>query len=206
MSVVVVLDREWPVLIDFLINIDDRTDDVSFMTILVTLNLSPPADNTMDKMLVISMSTEYDVKRAQLFDGINWTPLTKFKTPSDMTTGMVVYSGAVHYHNRMYFYNTDISQKTTVFEVATTCSVSRLGVLPFNYWHGSVMLTANGHIYACFETESRLNINDKSFCHFSTDPLFQQFNVTAKSNHAHPAQFGLAASEGLSFSRRFCQL
>ena len=157
------------------------------------------------------MSTEYDVKRAQLFDGINWTPLTKFKTPSDMTTGMVVYSGAVYYRNRMYFYNTDISydmisNKTTVFEVTAGCSVSRLGVLPFNYWHGSVMLTANGHIYACFGTESRLNINDKSFCHFSTDPLFQQFNVTAKSNHAHPANFGLAASEGLSFSRHFGQL
>lgn len=183
------------------------------MTILVTLKLSiRPADNTMDKMLVISMSTEYDVKRAQLFDGINWTPLTKFKTPSDMTTGMVVYSGAVHYRNRMYFYNTDISydmisNKTTVFEVTTGCSVSRLGVLPFNYWHGSVMLAANGHIYACFGTELRLNINDKSVCRFSTDPLFQQFNVTAESNHAHPTTFGLAASEGLSiFNRHFCQL
>ena len=176
------------------------------MTILVTLEITQPADNTMDKMVVISMSTEYDVKRAQLFDGLNWTTLTNFKAPSDMTTGIVVYSGAVHYRDRMYFYNTDISQKTTVFEVATRCSVSRLGVLPFHYRQGSVMLTANGHIYACFGTELKPNINDKSFCHFSTDPLFQQFNVTAESNHVHPTSFGLAASEGLSFSRRFCQL
>ena len=158
----------------------------------------PGSGNSTEKMLVISTSTEYDAKRAMLFDGASWTPLTKFNSAADVFINGF-NEGVVHYRNQMYFYITDKVEwnqpaTTNVYQVVG-CSINRLGLLPFNSQRNNY-LAANGHIYACFGVDFDTSRSSKSFCRYSTDPLFYQFNVTINTKHSHYPTYGLAASEG----------